>query len=63
MALRLADLNATAVERTAPFGGGKHIEAQHLFNMFQLQPTVFLGDVVQQAFSNKKQILHHYILR
>ena len=57
MALRLADLNATAVERTAPFGGGKHIEAQHLFNMFQLQPTVFLGDVVQQAFSNKKQII------
>ena len=56
MSIRLADINAIAVEKSAPANLGKHIEAQHLFNQFQLQPTVFLGDIVQQAFSNKHQI-------
>jgi len=55
MAFKLANLTTTATEVT-PQLAVRHLELNHLTRAAELRPYVFVGDVLQQAFSAKKLI-------
>lgn len=56
MAFQLANLDLKVKEDNYRLAG-VHVDTNHLFRAYELQPSpIFLGDVIQQAFSAKKLI-------